>query len=110
MADDTKINTEAAIKAEAENRRAAAKAHDAELADSRKAADADTKAYYERVAASQPTPTQAENDRAKLGIDSLEQLDNKEDDGSGSEAEVRAAAAKVEAERLEAEAKAAAKK
>jgi hypothetical protein len=110
MADDTKINTEEARKAEEANRKAAAKSHDEALAESRKAADADTKAYYERVASSQPTPTQAENDRAKLGIDSLEQLDSKEDDGSGSEAEVRAAAAKAEAERLEAEAKAAAKK
>lgn len=30
----------------------------------------------------QPTPTQAENDRAKLGVASLEELDNKEPDGS----------------------------
>jgi hypothetical protein len=33
----------------------------------------------------QPTPTQEENDRAKLGVSSLEQLDNKEDDGSGED-------------------------
>lgn len=101
MADEHKINTEAARKAEEDNRKAAAKSHDEALAESRKAADADTKAYYERVNASQPTPTQAENDRAKLGIDSLEQLDNKEDDGSGSEADARIAAAKAEIARAE---------
>lgn len=33
----------------------------------------------------QPTPTQAENDRAKLGVDSLDQLDNKEPDGSAEQ-------------------------
>jgi hypothetical protein len=33
----------------------------------------------------QPTPTQAENDRAKLGVESLEELDNKEPDGSEEE-------------------------
>jgi hypothetical protein len=80
------------------------------VADAQKESQADTKAFYERVAASQPTPTQEENDRAKLGFDSLKELDNKEDDGSGSEAEARAAAARAEAERAEAEAKAAAKK
>ncbi len=30
----------------------------------------------------QPTPTQEENDRAKLGVESLSELDNKEADGS----------------------------
>ena len=54
--------------------------------EARKASNADTKAYYERVSGSQPTPTQAENDRAKLGYDSLKELDNKEDDGSGPDA------------------------
>lgn len=52
------------------------------LADAAKASEADTQAHYDRVAASQPTPTQAENDRAKLGFESLEELDNKEPDGS----------------------------
>jgi hypothetical protein len=107
MADD-KISAEAAAaaaKAAEANRKEAIKSHDAELDESRKAADADTKAFYARVAASQPTPTQAENDRAKLGIDSLEQLDDKEDDGSPSEAEARVAAAEAEIARAKAEAK-----
>lgn len=79
------------------------------VADAQKASQADTDAYYERVAASQPTPTQEENDRAKLGFDSLKELDNKEDDGSGSEEENRIAAAKAEVAKAEAEAKAAKK-
>jgi len=33
----------------------------------------------------QPTPTQEENDRAKLGVDSLSELDNKEADGSAEQ-------------------------
>lgn len=66
------------------------------IAEAQKASEADTKAYYERVAASKPTPTQEENDRAKLGFDSLKELDDKEDDGSPSEAEARVAAAKAE--------------
>ena len=108
MADENKISAEAAAaaaKAAEANRKEAIKSHDEELAASRKAADADTKAYYERVAKSQPTPTQEENDRAKLGIDSLEQLDDKEDDGSGSEAEARIAAAKAAVAREEAASK-----
>jgi hypothetical protein len=56
---------------------------DKAVADAQKESQADTKAYSERVAASQPTPTQEENDRAKLGFDSLKELDAKEDDGSG---------------------------
>jgi hypothetical protein len=52
------------------------------LTDEQKQSEADTKAYYERVAASQPTPTQSENDRAKLGFESLKDLDDKEADGS----------------------------
>jgi hypothetical protein len=55
------------------------------LADARKQADADTQAHYDRVGASQPTPTQEENDRAKLGFDSLADLDDKEADGSPEE-------------------------
>lgn len=38
----------------------------------------------------QPTPTQEENDRAKLGFDSLEELDDKEDDGSPEQKDVEA--------------------
>jgi hypothetical protein len=74
------------------------------VADAQKESQADTKAFYERVAASQPTPTQEENDRAKLGFDSLKELDNKEDDGSGSEEEARAAALRADLDRLEAKA------
>lgn len=55
------------------------------VADAQKASQADTDAYYERINAQKPTPTQAENDRAKLGFDSLKDLDDKEDDGSGEE-------------------------
>lgn len=107
MADD-KISAEAAAaaaKAAEASRKAATKSHDEALAASRKEADADTEAFYARIAASQPTPTQEENDRAKLGIDSLEQLDNKEDDGSPSEAEARIAAAKADVAREEAASK-----
>lgn len=32
-----------------------------------------------------PTPTQEENDRAKLGVESLDELDNKEGDGAEEE-------------------------
>lgn len=38
--------------------------------------------YYARQEGLQPTPTQAENDRAKVGAMTLDELDNKEDDGS----------------------------
>src|SRR5215207_1745590 len=38
--------------------------------------------YYARQEGLQPTPTQEENDRAKVGAMTLEELDNKEDDGS----------------------------
>ena len=76
------------------------------LAEARKASDADTEAFYERTAASQPTPTQEENDRAKLGFDSLKELDAKEADGSPTEAEARLADAEADV----AAAKAAAKK
>ena len=39
----------------------------------------------------QPTPTQQENDRAKLGVDSLSELDNKEADGSAEQDAAHAA-------------------
>lgn len=38
--------------------------------------------YYARQEGLQPTPTQAEIDRAKVGAMSVEELDSKEDDGS----------------------------
>jgi hypothetical protein len=53
-----------------------------QLADARKASDADTKKQLERINSTQPTPTQEENDRAKLGFHSTSELDDKEDDGS----------------------------
>lgn len=59
-----------------------AKARDAMLKEQRAASDADTKAQLERASSTQPTPTQEENDRAKLGLHSLEELDDKEPDGS----------------------------
>ena len=40
-----------------------------------------------RTENTQPTPTQEENDRAALGIESLEQLDDKEPDGSEEQPE-----------------------
>jgi hypothetical protein len=45
-----------------------------QLAQARKQSEEDTKAHYERVSSSQPTPTQEENDRAKLGFDSVKEL------------------------------------
>lgn len=50
--------------------------------------------YYERAAAAQPTPTQRENDLAKVGA---QNLDEKEDDGSEweDEAQVRVATEKL---------------
>lgn len=38
----------------------------------------------------QPTPTQAENDRAKLGVSSLKELDDKEPDGSPEQKDIEA--------------------
>lgn len=64
-----------------------------QLAQARKQADEDTKAHYERVSSSQPTPTQEENDRAKLGFRTVEELDDKEDDGSGPDKSAAAGAA-----------------
>jgi hypothetical protein len=62
-----------------------------ELDEQRKQSEADTKAQLERVANARPTPTQEENDRAKLGYDSVEALDDKESDGSAEERSVSAA-------------------
>ena len=75
-----------------------------ELAASQRASEADTKAAAERQSY-QPTPTQAENDRAKLGIDSLEQLDSKEDSGAPDEDEARVADAEAAVVRAKAAAK-----
>jgi len=53
-------------------------------ADTRKRVAEETKEQIARQD-TQPTPTQEENDRAKLGVSSLEQLDDKEPDGSPEE-------------------------
>lgn len=60
-------------------------ARDETLEDSRKRTDEANAAAIERSQNSRPTPTQAENDRAKLGNLSLDELDNKEPDGSEEE-------------------------
>ena len=72
--------------------KAAAKSRDELLKEQRAASDADTKAQLERASSTQPTPTQEENDRAKLGLHSLEELDDKESDGSPEEKDVAAGA------------------
>jgi hypothetical protein len=64
-----------------------------QLARARKQSEEDTKAHYERVSSSQPTPTQEENDRAKLGFDSVKELDDKEDDGSPEQRDLSAGGA-----------------
>lgn len=94
MADDNK-NAEAAARALEADRKAAAKSREEQLAASRKASEADTKAAEERQSY-QPTPTQEENDRAKLGLSSLEELDDKEDSGAPTEEEARLAAAEAD--------------
>lgn len=55
---------------------------DEALADSRKRVEDETKEQRARIDSVQPTPTQEENDRARLGIESAKDLDNKEADGS----------------------------
>ncbi len=55
------------------------------LAESQKQVAAETAEQLARAESSQPTPTQEENDRAKLGVSSLSELDNKEADGSSEE-------------------------
>lgn len=92
---DNRSNTEAARAVEA-SRKDAAKSREEQLSASRKASEADTKAAEKRQSY-QPTPTQEENDRAKLGFNSLEELDDKEDSGAPSEEEARADAARAAA-------------
>lgn len=66
------------------------KARDAALKESAARVEAETAEAAARQN-TQPTPTQAENDRAKLGVDSLAELDDKESDGSPEENSDRAA-------------------
>lgn len=70
MADEPTTNTAAAD--------AAKKNRDAQLAADKAAVEESNRQYAER-AQGKPTPTQEENDRAKLG----EHVTEKEDDGSG---------------------------
>lgn len=79
MADNKHIAEAAAAAA-----RDAAKKRDEKLKDERKRLADEAKEAAERQN-TQPTPTQEENDRAKLGIHSLEELDDKEADGSPEE-------------------------
>lgn len=60
----------------------ASKKRDARLREEREASDASTQEQLDRVAGMKPTPTQEEIDRVKLGTHSLEELDDKEPDGS----------------------------
>jgi len=55
------------------------------LADSQKRVAAETAEQLARTENARPTPSQEENDRAKLGVDSLSELDNKDDDGGEEE-------------------------
>jgi hypothetical protein len=61
---------------------------DAQLKASREETDRQTEEQIARQSA-RPTPTQDENDRAKLGLQSLEELDDKEPDGSPEEEPAR---------------------
>jgi hypothetical protein len=55
---------------------------DNRLADSQKRNAEINKDQLARAEGAQPTPTQEENDRAKLGVSDLSELDNKVSDGS----------------------------
>lgn len=67
-----------------EAEKARVKARDEQLKEERKAADEVTDQQLERTSQVQPTPTQEENDRARLG-QSVEELDDKEDHGAPEE-------------------------
>lgn len=73
--------------------KAAVKARNEQLQEERRLSDAATKEQLARVAQSQPTPTQEENDRAKLGLQSLAELDDKEPDGSPEQRDLTAGGA-----------------
>jgi hypothetical protein len=62
-----------------------AKAREAQLKASQDEVAARTADQLARSENLQPTPTQEENDRAKLGLHSLADLDDKEADGSPEE-------------------------
>lgn len=91
MPDDNKAAADAAKDAEAARARAS-KDRDATIKDTRKRVEEETEEAEKRQRA-KPTPTQDENDRAKLGLNSLEELDDKEPDGSPEETPATRAAA-----------------
>jgi hypothetical protein len=82
-----------AAKAAEEQAKAARKSREEQLKAERKAADEAHDEQVERVAKLRPTPTQEENDRAKLGLNSLEDLDNKEPHGAPEEKQAPASGA-----------------
>lgn len=88
MADENRDSKDAA-KAADDATKNARKSRDEQLKAERKAADEATKEAQERVSKMRPTPTQEENDRAKLGIQSVDELDDKEPDGSEEDEEGR---------------------
>jgi hypothetical protein len=63
-----------------------------DFAADRKRIAEENEAQVSRTDGMQPTPTQEENDRAKLGVESLKELDDKESDGSPEEKDVAAGA------------------
>jgi hypothetical protein len=62
------------------------------LEQSRKDLEAQNKAAMERMDTVQPTPTQAENDAAKVSTPTLEDLDSKEDHGAPEERSIEGGA------------------
>lgn len=64
------------------NQNDGARQRDSQLAATREQVDAETQEQVARTEAARPTPTQDEIDRARLGTQSLEELDNKEADGT----------------------------
>ena len=71
----------------------AAKQRDDALKAAQKETAERTAEQLKRSESTQPTPTQEENDRAKLGLHSVEELDDKEDDGSPEDKSLTAGAA-----------------
>lgn len=86
---DEKDNNEKIAAATADAQKHAVASRDKQLKSEKEASDKATKAQLERVSNLKPTPTQAENDRAKLG-QTLEELDDKEDHGAPEERQVSA--------------------
>jgi hypothetical protein len=62
---------------------------DTQLKASREETARQTEEKFARTEKARPTPTQEENDKARLGVASLEELDNKEPDGTEEEEPAR---------------------